>query len=162
MDGNGFPVSTVYSYDPATSAWTTQDSLLAATGFLAGTTGPDGLIYAIGGQSDLGEPVATVEAFTTATAQTAPDPYLGNGSYQSPDIILLDSTHTPIPIGGAPGGLPTSGVGVGVAGGTLDGDGGVEGGRGSASARGPAPLARASAVARPITPPRKLKHPLRY
>jgi Kelch motif len=104
LDANGFPVSNAYSYDPATLAWSPQASLLTAQGLLAGVTGPDGLIYAIGGTDLTEEALTTVEAFTTATAQTAPDPYIGNGSYQSPDIILLDATNTPIPIGGAPGG----------------------------------------------------------
>jgi hypothetical protein len=45
--------------------------------------------------------LGTVEAFTVAQAQTAPDPYVGNGTYQTPDIILLDSSNTPVPIGGA-------------------------------------------------------------
>jgi hypothetical protein len=35
---------------------------------------------------------------------TAADPYIGNGTYQSPDIVLLDSSDTPVPIGGVPGG----------------------------------------------------------
>ena len=89
-------------------------------GFLAAATGPDGLIYAIGGA----DPAITgaVEAFTVPATATAPDPYIGDGTYQSPDIILLKSgiipiptpTPSPIAIGGAPGGawdtllLPTT------------------------------------------------------
>jgi Kelch motif len=103
VDASGFPQSTVYSYDPATTKWTVQAPLLTAQAFLAADTGPDGLIYAIGGQS-VGTPLNTVEAFTIATASTAPDPYIGNGTYQTPDIILLDTSGTPVPIGGAPGG----------------------------------------------------------
>ena len=116
--------STVYSYDPAATnpQWTTQAPLPAPTGqgFLAAATGPDGLIYAIGGA----DPAITgaVEAFTVPATATAPDPYIGDGTYQSPDIILLKSgiipiptpTPSPIAIGGAPGGawdtllLPTT------------------------------------------------------
>jgi hypothetical protein len=102
IDGNGFPQSTVYSYNPATNAWTTVASLLTPQAFLAGDTGPDGLIYAIGGQNLTSPELGTVEAFTVATAITAPDPYIGNGTYQSPDIVLLGSGGIPVPIGGAP------------------------------------------------------------
>ncbi len=103
VDLNNIPQATVYSYNPVSAGpWITQASLLSPQGFLAGDTGPDGLVYAIGGQNFL--PVSTVEALTVATAVTAPDPYIGNGTYQSPDIILLDASGDPIPIGGAPGG----------------------------------------------------------
>ena len=110
--------TTVYSYNPATAGpWVVQPSLLTAQGFLAAVTGPDGLIYAIGGENF--EPALnTVEAFTVATPTTAPDPYIGNGTYQSPDIILLDSSLNPVPIGGAPGGVwdtllqPTTNYGI--------------------------------------------------
>jgi N-acetylneuraminic acid mutarotase len=54
----------VYSYDPAAPGWTAQPSLSSGRGGLAADTGPDGLIYAIGG-SDGTNPVATVEAYTT-------------------------------------------------------------------------------------------------
>lgn len=101
----GTPLSTVYSYDPATSGpWTVvSSSLLQPQGFLAADTGPDGLIYAIGGA--FAGPLGTVEAFTVPTASvSAPDPYIGNGTYQTPDIILLDPSGNTVPIGGAPGG----------------------------------------------------------
>jgi N-acetylneuraminic acid mutarotase len=105
VDASGSPQTSVYSYDPATGApWTSQASLLTAQAFLAADTGPDGLIYAIGGENFTEPALGTVEAFTVATAQPAPDPYVGNGTYQSPDIILLDSSGNPVPIGGAPGG----------------------------------------------------------
>jgi hypothetical protein len=105
VDASGIPQTTVYSYDPATAApWAAQAALLTAQAFLAADTGPDGLIYAIGGQNFEAPTLGTVEAFTIATAQTAPDPYIGNGTYQTPDIILLDSSNNPVPIGGAPGG----------------------------------------------------------
>jgi hypothetical protein len=98
------PQATVYTYDPSTAGpWITQTALNTAQAFLATDTGPDGLIYAIGGQDF--SPISTVEAFKATAALAAPDPYIGNGTYQSPDIILLDPvTSTPIPIGGAPGG----------------------------------------------------------
>ena len=99
------PQSTVYSYDPSSAApWAVQTSLLTPQVFLAADTGPDGLIYAIGGLNFEAPALGTVEAFTIAMAQTAPDPYIGNGTYQTPDIILLDSSDTPAPVGGAPGG----------------------------------------------------------
>src|SRR5215472_5658046 len=105
LDHAGIPQTTVYSYNPATAGpWVLQASLLTAQAFLAGATGPDGLIYAIGGQNFTAPTLNTVEAFTVATTLTAPDPYIGNGTYQSPDIILLDPTNNPVPIGGAPGG----------------------------------------------------------
>lgn len=105
LDAGGFPQSTVYSYDPATAApWAVQASLLTQQAFLAVDTGPDGLIYAIGGQNLEAPALGTVEAFTVATTATVPDPYIGNGTYQSPDIVLLDSMANPVPIGGAPGG----------------------------------------------------------
>jgi hypothetical protein len=105
QDASGFPQSTVYSYNPATAGpWTVQPSLLTAQVFLAADTGPDGLIYAIGGLNFESPALGTVEAFTVATTLAAPDPYIGNGTYQTPDIILLDSSSNPVPIGGAPGG----------------------------------------------------------
>jgi N-acetylneuraminic acid mutarotase len=109
LDNNGFQQADVYTLDPnATNAqWKTlppAQQLPVATAFLAAATGPDGLIYAIGGQSLEGPQLNTVEAYTIATTSTAPDPYIGNGTYQSPDIIILDSSGNPIPIGGAPGG----------------------------------------------------------
>jgi Kelch motif len=105
VDASSFPQTSVYSYDPATGApWVSQAPLLTAQAFLAADTGPDGLIYAIGGDNFLEPALGTVEAFTVATVQTAPDPYIGNGTYQTPDIILLDSSGNPVPIGGAPGG----------------------------------------------------------
>jgi hypothetical protein len=101
-DQDGNPQGTLYSYDPATGAWTAGTSLLMPQAFLAAVTGPDGLIYAIGGMD--AESLSAVEAFTLATASTAPDPYIGNGTYQTPDIILLDASNNPVPIGDAPSG----------------------------------------------------------
>jgi N-acetylneuraminic acid mutarotase len=69
--GGSSPVGTtpttsaaVYSYNPAAPGWTSQPALPAPRGALAATTGPDGLIYAIGGSDGI-NPVATVDAFTT-------------------------------------------------------------------------------------------------
>lgn len=104
LDNNGIPLNTVYAYSAATATWSVQAPMLTQQAFLAGATGPDGLIYALGGQNFVASSLNTVEALTTATPQTAPDPYIGNGGYQSPDIVLLDATNTPVPIGGAPGG----------------------------------------------------------
>lgn len=96
IDENGEPQGTVYSYDPTTNGpWVTQSSLLTAQALLAAVTGPDGLIYAIGGQNFTSPALNTVEAFTVATTETAPDPYIGNGTYQSPDIILLGFVYNP-------------------------------------------------------------------
>ncbi|MGP0017729.1 MAG: Kelch repeat-containing protein [Candidatus Sulfotelmatobacter sp.] len=119
IDASGVPLSSVYSYNTATAApWAVQPSLLTPQAFLAGDAGPDGLIYAIGGQNFTGSALNNVEAFTVATVLAAPDPYIGNGTYQSPDIILLDSGGVPVPIGGAPGGawdtllLPLTNYGI--------------------------------------------------
>lgn len=101
---DGAELNTVYSYDPTTAGpWVAQPSLLTVQAFLAAVTGPDGLIYAIGGESK-DAVLSTVEALAVATTVTLPDPYIGNGTYQSPDIILLDPSNNVIPIGGAPGG----------------------------------------------------------
>ncbi|MEX3694192.1 Kelch repeat-containing protein [Paraburkholderia sp. BR14263] len=105
IGGNGEPQATVYSYDPTTNGpWTVEPSLLTAQGLLAADTGPDGLIYAIGGQNFSAPALSTVEAFRVSTNLVTPDPYIGNGTYQSPDIILLDPSNNPVPLGGAPGG----------------------------------------------------------
>jgi hypothetical protein len=50
-------------YQPANDAWSTAASLPSARFGLAAVTGPDGLIYAIGG-TDGTNPLATVGAFT--------------------------------------------------------------------------------------------------
>jgi hypothetical protein len=73
------PQATVYTYDPSTAGpWITQTALNTAQAFLATDTGPDGLIYAIGGQDF--SPISTVEAFKATAALAAPDPYIGNGT----------------------------------------------------------------------------------
>src|ERR1039457_2222878 len=115
---NGADLNTVEAYDPTAGTWTTAAAMPTARHALAAVTGPDGLIYAIGSQNFIAPTLNTVEAFTVATASTAPDPYIGNGTYQSPDIVLLDSFGNPVPIGGAPGGAwdtllqPTTNYGI--------------------------------------------------
>jgi N-acetylneuraminic acid mutarotase len=97
--------NTLYSYDPATpgATWVERENMPTARANLLGATGPDGLIYAIGGGDTSGF-LQTVEAYAVDAAAAAPDPYIGNGTYQSPDIILVDSMNEVAPIGGAPGG----------------------------------------------------------
>jgi hypothetical protein len=94
----------VSSWDQSTSStWqTVSPSLAAATGLLAAALGPDGRLYAVGGDATVGNAAATkaAEVFTTAVAQ--PQPYIGNGTYQSPDIILTDSSGNPVMLGGQP------------------------------------------------------------
>lgn len=97
---------TLYSYDPATAGatWVQREDMPTPRANLVAVTGPDGLIYAIGGGDTMG-PLDNVEAYTVPAAAAAPDPYTGNGTYQSPDIILVNqSTNNVVPIGGAPGG----------------------------------------------------------
>jgi hypothetical protein len=71
---------------------------------LAAALGPDGRLYAIGGNTTVGNAAASrsAEVFTTPAVQ--PQPYIGNGTYQSPDIILTDSSGNPVPVGGQPSG----------------------------------------------------------
>jgi hypothetical protein len=61
----GAATTNVYSYDPATpsAGWAQLDPLLTAQTGLAAATGPDGLVYAIGGWT-VGQPIDTVEAYT--------------------------------------------------------------------------------------------------
>jgi hypothetical protein len=71
---------------------------------LAAALGPDGRLYAVGGNTTVGNAAASrsAEVFTTPAVQ--PQPYIGNGTYQSPDIILTDSSGNPVPVGGQPSG----------------------------------------------------------
>lgn len=70
VDSTNAPQRSVYSYDPAHPAaeWTQQYSLNTARDGLAAATGPDGLIYAIGGvgppplPNEVGLTLRTVEA----------------------------------------------------------------------------------------------------
>jgi N-acetylneuraminic acid mutarotase len=90
--------TTVYGWDGSAAAWSAQPSLTTAQAELGAAVGPDGRLYAVGGQATLAEPTTEVLNLTT----TQPDPYIGNGTYQSPDIILVDSVGNVVPLGGAP------------------------------------------------------------
>jgi hypothetical protein len=106
LNSAGAPASDVYGWDGSSAAWATVSTALgSATGRLAAALGPDGRLYAVGGDQTVGNAAATTaaEVFTTAPAQ--PQPYIGNGTYQSPDIILTDpTTNMPVPLGGQPTG----------------------------------------------------------
>lgn len=97
------PAADVYSWDQSSSSWqTVSPSLASATGVLAAALGPDGRLYAVGGNSTVGNAAATrsAEVFTTPAVQ--PQPYIGNGTYQSPDIILTDGGGNVVALGGQP------------------------------------------------------------
>ena len=55
----------VYSYNPAAPGWTSAPALPSARAALAAVTGPDGLIYALGGADGSSTTWPTVQAFTT-------------------------------------------------------------------------------------------------
>ncbi len=97
--------NTLYSYDPSTpgATWIARETMPTARANLFAVTGPDGLIYAIGGGNTQGF-LDTVEAYAVDATAAAPDPYIGNGTYQSPDIIMVNAMNEVVPIGGAPGG----------------------------------------------------------
>jgi hypothetical protein len=59
------PTTNVYLYNPSAPGWITQPPLPAARGGLAAATGPDGLIYALGGGDDDSNAYANVEAYAT-------------------------------------------------------------------------------------------------
>jgi hypothetical protein len=100
------PAADVYSWDQSmSSTWVSVfPSLPSATGLLAAALGPDGRLYAVGGDTTVGNAASTraAEVFTAGVAQ--PQPYIGNGTYQSPDIILNDSSGNTIALGGQPSG----------------------------------------------------------
>lgn len=100
------PAADVYSWDQSmASTWqTVSPSLGAGTGLLASALGPDGRLYAVGGNTTVGNSAAATaaEVFTTAAGQ--PQPYIGNGTYQSPDIVLTDSGGHVVSLGGQPTG----------------------------------------------------------
>jgi hypothetical protein len=102
------PANDVFSWDQVSSAWSTASPLVPATGDLAATLGPDGRLYAVGGNTTTGNGAATKagEVFTSPTTTQQPQPYIGNGTYQSPDVILADPNNPvpPVPVGGQPGG----------------------------------------------------------
>jgi hypothetical protein len=88
--------TTVSAGNGSAAAWSVQPSLTTAQAELGAAVGPDGRLYAVGGQAAAVEP--TTEVFAVSGA-APPDPYIGNGTYQSPDIILLDGA-TVVPLGG--------------------------------------------------------------
>jgi hypothetical protein len=105
------PADGVYSWDQSpSSAWqTVTPSILPPTGAggLAAALGPDGRLYVVGGNTTTGNGPATnaAQVFTSPTVTQQPQPYIGNGTYQSPDIILIDpDTNMQVPLGGQPGG----------------------------------------------------------
>ena len=57
-------------YEPANDAWTTAAPLPSPRAMLAAVTGPDGLIYAIGGYVQ--NPIATVDAYDPASDTWTP------------------------------------------------------------------------------------------
>jgi hypothetical protein len=61
---SGGPTPNVYIYNPAAPGWASQPAMSSGRAALAATTGPDGLIYAIGG-TDSTNALTTVAAFTT-------------------------------------------------------------------------------------------------
>jgi N-acetylneuraminic acid mutarotase len=68
VNNTTIPSPNVYSYNPAAPGWTAQPSLSTARLCLAAATGPDGLIYAIGGgnpNSPNSGSLANVEAYTS-------------------------------------------------------------------------------------------------
>jgi hypothetical protein len=102
LDNTATPKPTVFGFDPSTPStpWTTQPALLASEPLLAACVGPDGLTYAIGD-----DPTAATSAEVLDKGSVQPEPYIGNGTYQSPDIVLTDPvTGMPVALGGMPGG----------------------------------------------------------
>ncbi len=61
-----YDVNTVEAYDPSSSTWSTVAPMPTARDGLVAVTGPDGHIYAIGGESN-GTFVSTVEAYDPGT-----------------------------------------------------------------------------------------------
>ena len=113
LDASGAPASDVYIWDGSSpTGWATSPTSLSTgtsttptpTASLAAALGPDGRLYAVGGNqtaNETGLAIQYAEVFPTAIVQ--PQPYIGNGTYQSPDIHLFDMNGTEIFPGGAPG-----------------------------------------------------------
>lgn len=105
IDSTNATVRTVYSWDLSSGSWTqlaAADRLPVGVSQLAAATGPDGHLYAVGGVNG-GAPSAQAEWLNLGIA--APDPYIGNGGYQSPDVRLFNvnpngSNGSEIPLGG--------------------------------------------------------------
>src|SRR5439155_19023786 len=121
INGSG-PVSTVEAYTPATNSWATVAPMATGREGLAAATGPDGLVYAIGG-TNTGESTSlnTVEAYPPGTngwvtaasmptarfllaAATGPDGriYAIGGNDSSSNINIVEAYDT--------GFVPPSGV----------------------------------------------------
>ncbi len=104
------PAGDVLSWNQSTSSmWQTVSPPLAPpTGALAASLGPDGRLYVVGGNTTTGNGVASKDAwvFTSPTVPQQPQPYISNGTYQSPDVILADPNAPvpPVPLGGQPNG----------------------------------------------------------
>jgi N-acetylneuraminic acid mutarotase len=88
-----FPVHEVY--EPATKTWSQAKPMPTARGGLAAVTGPDGLIYAIGGIVDGNNIVATVEAYdptsdtwTTKTQMHTPRAALAAVAVTNPGWLI--------------------------------------------------------------------------
>jgi Kelch motif/Galactose oxidase, central domain len=62
--GIATPTANAYLYNAASPGWISQPPMSGGRAILAATTGPDGLIYAIGG-TDSNNTLATVAAFTS-------------------------------------------------------------------------------------------------
>ena len=85
--------------------WSSEPSLAFASQFfatqaLAAAVGGD---CAKGGRSYSSPAPAQVRGFNTPPTTLAPNPYIGNGTFQTPDIIVLDSSGNSVPIAGSPG-----------------------------------------------------------
>jgi hypothetical protein len=72
MPAGGEPISLdeVDAYDPLTDRWATVAPLLVARAGAAVSIGPDGRLYAIGGQKDNGDYLSSVEVYGPAVAVT--------------------------------------------------------------------------------------------
>jgi hypothetical protein len=78
------PVTTHEVYDPATNTWSFQVAQLpTARGAFGAVTGPDGLIYAIGGQDPNNSFLASVEAYDPAA-----DTWITKAPMQTPRRAL--------------------------------------------------------------------------
>ncbi len=85
-------LSTFPGYDPPAAApnWTSQppSPVLPALALLGAALGPDGIVYAVGGQGANASITGAAYQYAAPVNWTAPEPYITNGTYQSPDILL--------------------------------------------------------------------------
>ena len=101
------PTNFVQAFSPATNTWQMVANLPTARSFLAAATGPDGRIYAIGGNANFG-PTNIVEAYSPATntwtsVANMPTPRSGLAAVTGPDgriyaIGGLDFLRSPQPL----------------------------------------------------------------